>query len=292
MEQLEQSGVYLILNTLNSLIYIGSAVNIKKRWKEHRVALQKGTHVNRHLQRAFSRYGESVFEILLLERTVPQKDILITREQHYLDWLTPFGSNGYNICRKAGSVLGVKHPPEYREQIRQRMIGNIPWNKGKKRPPFSAEWKKKIGDAQRGERNGFYGKTHSEEARRKSSEMMKVLMADPTKNYFYGKSLTGAQNGMYGKTHTSEARERIGAPHRGKKLSKSHREALGRAASINSARAIEQLSLEGQLIARHRTMLDAASIISTSASYLCTLLRRPPRPRTITLRGFQWRYAE
>lgn len=61
----------------------------------------------------------------------------------------------FNMPRK-----GVRHTPEAIEKMRMSHKGNIPWNKGKKgvqvgvwrekrRPPFSDEWKRKIGEALR-----------------------------------------------------------------------------------------------------------------------------------------------
>lgn len=44
------------------------------------------------------------------------------------------------------------------------------WNKGKKRPPFSAEWRKKLGDASRGEKHYLFGKKVSEEICKKISQ--------------------------------------------------------------------------------------------------------------------------
>ena len=42
--------------------------------------------------------------------------------------------------------------------------------KGVKRKPFSEEWKKKLSESHFGKKNHFFGKKHSEEARRKMSE--------------------------------------------------------------------------------------------------------------------------
>jgi group I intron endonuclease len=287
MEQLKTSGVYLILNTLNSRIYIGSAIDVQKRWKEHRGTLRKGTHVNRHLQRAFSKYSEAAFEILMLEYTLPHKDALMMREQHYLDWLQPFGSDGYNICRKAGSVLGVKRSLKHREQIRQRMIGNIPWNKGKKRPPFSDEWRRKMGRP--GESNPFYGKQHSVKTRTILSVKATERLSDPTKNPMYGTHLPSEKNGMFGKTHPPEVRERM-AVNKGKKFSPEVREKmrLGQRDGHKSSTPVIQMDMQGNELTRYPSAPKAAIAVGTSLSNLrCCLLGR-----SSTAKGYKWRYAE
>ena len=42
--------------------------------------------------------------------------------------------------------------PEIREKISKSLRGNIPWNKGKKRPPFSQKWKDNSSKAGKGKK--------------------------------------------------------------------------------------------------------------------------------------------
>jgi predicted GIY-YIG superfamily endonuclease len=49
------SGVYEIKNTLNNKRYIGSSVNIQKRWYAHKRMLNLNTHPNKHLQAAWNK---------------------------------------------------------------------------------------------------------------------------------------------------------------------------------------------------------------------------------------------
>ena len=62
----KQCGIYGILNTVNGKWNIGQAVDIAKRWREHRCGLRSGHHFNSHLQRAFNKYGEASFQFLIL----------------------------------------------------------------------------------------------------------------------------------------------------------------------------------------------------------------------------------
>ena len=59
-----------------------------------------------------------------------------------------------------------------RRKISKAHKGKIPWNKGKKRPSFSDEWKRKIGLAAKGNKSHFWkgGITHYQKAIRKSFE--------------------------------------------------------------------------------------------------------------------------
>jgi group I intron endonuclease len=67
------------------------------------------------------------------------KEVLIEREQHYIDELDPF----FNICKVAGSPLGVKHSKETRRKMSEA-------HKGKKMGPHSEETKRKMSKANKG----------------------------------------------------------------------------------------------------------------------------------------------
>lgn len=47
-----KAGVYQILNIVNNKRYIGSSVDIPKRWREHLHSLRQNVHCSRYLQRA------------------------------------------------------------------------------------------------------------------------------------------------------------------------------------------------------------------------------------------------
>lgn len=110
------SGVYQIRCIPTGKIYVGSAVNISRRWYQHRRDLRQGMHGNQHLQYAWSKYGEESFEFTILEFV--EKDFLLQLEQ---EWIHRTGcsnnSTGFNICIVASSPLGVKRSLETRRNI-------------------------------------------------------------------------------------------------------------------------------------------------------------------------------
>lgn len=91
-------GVYKITNIVNGKLYVGSLKDIEYRWSQHRDELNKGTHGNPHLQRAWNKYGQSSFKFEVIEECEPS--IQFEREQFYLNTLSPFDDNGYNIVRR------------------------------------------------------------------------------------------------------------------------------------------------------------------------------------------------
>lgn len=112
------SAIYAIVNTKTSDMYVGSAVDVARRWRRHTHDLRKNVHACRHLQNAYHKYGADAFDWQIIE-TVDCKEDLIQREQAWLDFFRP----AYNKRRQANSCLGLKRSPEAREKMRQAQTG-------------------------------------------------------------------------------------------------------------------------------------------------------------------------
>jgi group I intron endonuclease len=78
------SGVYKISSLLLEEVYIGSAVNLFKRFNEHDDSLDSNTHRNIFLQRSFSKVFGVGFKFELLELVESESDLII-REQFHID---------------------------------------------------------------------------------------------------------------------------------------------------------------------------------------------------------------
>ena len=113
-----KSGIYEIRNTTNGNRYVGSAVNLKRRWSDHKKRLLGGTHRNEHLQRAWNKYGEDAFEFDVLEYWEPE--FLISMEQWWMNMLQP----EYNIAPVAGNSLGYTHTDEALANMSAARMGN------------------------------------------------------------------------------------------------------------------------------------------------------------------------
>lgn len=106
------SGVYEIRNILNNHRYIGSSVNILKRFGEHLRMLTHNNHHSIYLQRAWNKYGKNKFEFNILETCESIKDTILFLEQKYLD-LNP----EYNTCKNARNTQGVIFTEERKRKI-------------------------------------------------------------------------------------------------------------------------------------------------------------------------------
>src|SRR5258708_40355023 len=98
-----KSGIYRFVNWANGKMYIGSAVNLKNRKKNHLISLRLNKHFNRYLQAAYNKGGgcNILFEVI---EYVENKVNLIEREQYYLDKFKSYEREvGYNLSPTAGS---------------------------------------------------------------------------------------------------------------------------------------------------------------------------------------------
>jgi group I intron endonuclease len=195
-----KSGIYAIKNIINNKVYIGSAINIDKRWASHKHHLRQGKHHSEHLQCAWDKYGEQNFKFEVLEE-VQNPLHLISYEQVYLDYYKSHETErGYNICKVAGSRYGVKASEETRQKISEasknrseETIQKIrEAHTGKK---LSEEHKQKL-------REASTGKTLSEEARQKIREA------------------------KTGKKRSEETKQKLREAKVGKKLSEEHRQKM------------------------------------------------------------------
>lgn len=113
------SAIYAIVNTKTFDMYVGSAVDVARRWRRHTHDLRKNVHACQHLQNAYHKYGADAFDWEIIE-TVAVKEDLIQREQVWLDFFRP----AYNKRHIANSCLGLKRSPEAREKMRRAQLGS------------------------------------------------------------------------------------------------------------------------------------------------------------------------
>lgn len=170
------------------------------------------------LSRAIRKYGKDNFQVFMLEEVDTWK-IACQRECHYIHLYDTYKINGYNMTfggdgqyglihteetrakmsashigkgcgtdnpmyGKIGPMRGRKWSKESREKLSISCKGRTPWNKGKKCPQLS------------GENNGFYGKEHSEDSKKKMSRLG-MKHSDETKRKFSLARKGKANNTIY-----------------------------------------------------------------------------------------------
>ena len=167
-------GIYSIENIVNHKKYIGQSVNIKSRWRHHKTDLNSGIHDNDYLQKSWNKYGEQNFEFKILEECSDDK--LNERERYYIDLYDTMNRDyGYNlksggqdtnyVTKYVRNKISEGNKKYYEEHPEAKIKNSIKAYKQWSNPEIKAKIM--------GENNGMYGKTHTEEARKKISEVQK-----------------------------------------------------------------------------------------------------------------------
>lgn len=206
---MKKSGIYKITNTISKNIYIGSSVDIKNRWRQHRYYLMRNKHQSVHLQNAWNKYGVTCFIWEIIEECPLDKTFLLEREQYYIDTMKP----QYNLCQKAGSTLGVKHSEEAKRKMRKPKSEE---HKAKIREIVksrSEDVKKKISETLKGRKNGPMSDEQKEKLRKPKSEEAKQKMRKP-KSEEHKKKISDARKGI---VLSEETKAKISEAKKGKK---------------------------------------------------------------------------
>lgn len=156
-ENKNKSGIYMLTNIITGNIYIGQSTNLYSRLSRYyskSYLKNKGTFI---ISKALVKYGYTNFSLSILEYC--DKDLLFTREQYYLDQLSPV----YNILKLAGSSLSYKHTKESKNKISKALKGIYI---GEKSPLFGRTHTDKVKEnmsiARKGVNNAMFGKKHKE----------------------------------------------------------------------------------------------------------------------------------
>lgn len=142
--------IYKIRNTVNGKFYVGSTVDARVRFQTHRRRLRKGSHQSPHMQAAWNKYGEECFIFEIVEHVENGEDLLKAEQK----WLDEHAGKPhcYNWATDASAPMrGKKHTAEAKVKSganrKGKHAGENHYRYGK---TVSEETRKKIGDAQRG----------------------------------------------------------------------------------------------------------------------------------------------
>jgi group I intron endonuclease len=266
------SGVYKITNKKNGKFYIGSTMNFKQRFNDHKKLLRNDKHPNQHLQNAWNKYGEGSFMFDILLKIKPEKKLLLFEEQTLIDKLNACDKNiGYNLSKIAGSTIGYKYSEESKLKMsytklnsnslyHNKILKKTLLNKDKEHYFINKTIKVKN---DKNKTNPFYGKTHSEESKLKMSDAKKG-----DKNPHFGKGP------MLGKKLKSEHKLKIGSANSGKNNKKS--------------KPVLQYDLNMNLIAEWDSAGMAARTLNLSVGNIWMCCNGKAR----TSYGFIWKYKK
>ena len=218
--------VYLHINKINNMIYIGiTSMSPKKRWENG-----NGYRNNEHFYRAIKKYGWGNFKHIILHKNLTKEEAC----EREIELIAKYKSNnpnfGYNKAlggqsgmkdykhteetRKKISLMGIgrKQSEETRKKRSETLKGRISPMKGRHQ---SEDAKRKIGIASK-------NRIVSEETRKKLSTLLKGKKVSEE----HRKKLREAQ---LGKHFSQETRRKMSESRKGRIVSKETREKLSKA---------------------------------------------------------------
>ena len=201
-------GVYKITNTNSDKYYIGYSKNIDRRFTTHKCKLKHNSHHNIFMQRAYNLDGidKFTYEIIHICETIKEAR---EKELFYLEDLS-IRINLYNLhYNNSGGDLLSMHPDK------ERICKQISATSKKNLSEMTQEERNnKFGH--NGSKNGMFGKTHTEEARKKISKINKGRpspnkgghISDEQKKILSesAKLRVGEKNAFFGKHHSEETK--------------------------------------------------------------------------------------
>ena len=147
------SGIYCYKNKINGKLYIGQAINLKKRYQDFKNNNKR--YSGSAFQNAINKYGKENFEYSILTHCSVNE--LNYWEKFYIQRLkTNIHKFGYNLTSGGDS----------RYQLNETC-------KKKMREAWTNEKRKKQSETQKGVLNNNYGKKWSDEQRKHGSKIKK-----------------------------------------------------------------------------------------------------------------------
>lgn len=98
--------IYKITNQKNGMVYIGSSIEVERRWRQHKEASinEKDHHYNYPLMVAFREFGIANFTFEVID-TLPTWKAMIEAEHNWIIKEDCVNPNGYNQTDKTDSPM-------------------------------------------------------------------------------------------------------------------------------------------------------------------------------------------
>ena len=194
--------VYLVVNKVNGKRYVGQTqFSLEFRWKHHKADVKRGSTTNLH--NAIRKYGPESFSLKTLHRCKSKAE-MDAKEKCYIQLMKTMRPNGYNLTTGGDGSFGYKHTEKSLRKMRRiqkanptlgmlgkkhseetiKLLSTLAYNRpprkpcteetkrkiaaahlGKKRPPFSKEWKLNLSKAH----EGLVYKTHCKRGHKRTA---------------------------------------------------------------------------------------------------------------------------
>jgi len=205
--------IYCVTNIVNNKKYVGKTVQtLEDRWEDHIRLANTGCRI--YFLSAIRKYGPESFELSVLETVEDDKLNEAERRwikelnttDHFVGYNSTEGGEGFStgdlnpsrINPRRGAdnwCYGIPKPLEVREKISKSLTGLLV-----------------------GEKNPFYGKTHTEETRKHIGDVQRGQTRGPHSD----KTKDKIRDRMVGRVFSEETLEKMRQAKLGKKLSPEH----------------------------------------------------------------------
>ena len=147
-------GIYLIINNLNGMLYVGQSTHCKHRWSVHKSPSSN----TQPIDLAINNFGAENFTFKIERECLPEDLDFYEREtieKYHTLWPNGYnmnegGRSEFDICeesrRKMGRIMQGKNNPFYNhkhtEETRRKQSESA-----KNRPPFTEEQRRKMSES-------------------------------------------------------------------------------------------------------------------------------------------------
>ena len=185
-------SIYMHTNTITGLSYIGQTIkSVEFRFRCHINEARREGNTGSHFHRALNKYGEYVWDTVLLEDNIPIAD-LDSKECFYIEKYNTY-YEGYNMTKGGISGKGQIVSEETRKKLSEVGRGRV----------VTDETRRKISNGNKGNKQRL-GHSNSPEHRRKISES-RLGTANPFFKPWYIKYPDGRYEQHYNTTKAQYA---------------------------------------------------------------------------------------
>lgn len=265
--------IYCYTNKINGKKYIGQTTDERKRKYRFKHSQQYG---GLKINNARNKYGTSdnwTYKVLIRKQYINEEDVsfdLDLLEMFYIDKFDSF-NNGYNSTYGGDGSKGLILSEETKKKIKNAMMGekNPFWGR-----THTEEAKEKNRIAHIGKTNSTEtrlkisksnkGKTMSDEARAKASETRKIKYPKGETHYNYGRKMTEEQKQKISKSKIGKRRKDL-------------------------EQKIIQIDLQtGEIIKEWDSIIQAAKTLNLNSPNIINVCKGKYKQSG----GFKWRYKE
>lgn len=114
-----KSGIYIIENTANGKVYVGSSKKVNIRLGQHKLALRKNKHHSAHLQASFNKHGADKF-VFRRVITCSERDMIMYEQRAIDAYKATDANHGFNMAKYAHAPATARPTKDLLDLIKRK----------------------------------------------------------------------------------------------------------------------------------------------------------------------------